>query len=56
MRPDRLWGPASLLSNGHSGMFSRGEVAGSEADHNFAEIKNGGAIPPLPHISSLYGA
>jgi len=23
-RPDRLWEPASLLSNGYRGLFSRG--------------------------------
>jgi hypothetical protein len=32
---------------------------GSEADHSSpssAEVKNGGAIPPLPHMSSWHGA
>jgi hypothetical protein len=49
-RPDRLWGPPSLLSNGHGGPFS-----GGKADHSppsRAEVKNGGTLPPLPHMSS----
>jgi hypothetical protein len=28
-RPDRLWGPLSLLSNGHRGLFLRGKAAGA---------------------------
>jgi hypothetical protein len=50
-RPDRLWGPLSLLSNGYRGTLSlgvkrRGE---GEAEHSppSTEVKNGGAIPPF---------
>jgi hypothetical protein len=28
-RPDRLWGPPSLLSNGYQGQFLRGKAAGA---------------------------
>jgi hypothetical protein len=28
-RPDRLWGPPSLLSNGYGGPFPRGKAAGA---------------------------
>jgi hypothetical protein len=47
-RPDRLWCPPSLLSNGV-------EWPDREADHlhpSSAEAKNGGAVCPLPHTSS----
>jgi hypothetical protein len=47
-------GPPSLLSNGYLGAFSPGvKRQGDEADHSppsSAEVKEGGAIPPLPHI------
>jgi hypothetical protein len=43
-RPDRLWGPLSLLSNGYQGPFSpRVKRQGREADHSppsSAEVKN----------------
>jgi hypothetical protein len=50
-RPDRLWGPPSLLYNGCRGAVSlvvKRQVR--EADHSplsSDEAKNGGAIPPL---------
>jgi hypothetical protein len=28
-RPDRLWGPLNLLSNGYRGLFLRGKAAGA---------------------------
>jgi hypothetical protein len=59
-RPDRLWGPPSLLYNEYQGFFPSGvKRPGREADHSppsSAEAKNGGAIVPLPHMSSWHGA
>jgi hypothetical protein len=51
--PDRLWYPLNLVSVLPPGVKRQGH----EADHSSpssAEVKNGGAIPPLPHMSSLY--
>jgi hypothetical protein len=49
---DRIWSPSSHLSNGYWGLFPPGlKRLGRKADHallSSAEIKNGGAIPPLP--------
>jgi hypothetical protein len=42
-----------------TGCFPRSKVAGGEADHSppsSAEVKNGGAMPPFPHMSSWCGA
>jgi hypothetical protein len=49
--PDQLWGPPSLLFSGYLGV----KWWGHEADHSppsSARVKKGGAIPPLPHLSS----
>jgi hypothetical protein len=54
-RPYRLWGPFSLISNGYRAVFPGVKQPGREADHSppsSAEVKNGGAILPLPHTSS----
>jgi hypothetical protein len=58
-RPDRLWGPPSLLFNGYRGSFPGVKQPGPEADHSppsSTEVKNCGAVSPLPHMSSWYGA
>jgi hypothetical protein len=57
--PDRLWGPPSLLSSGTGDDSLRVKRPGREADHSLpssGEIKNSGAIPPLPHVSSWHSA
>jgi hypothetical protein len=49
IQPPIQWVPGSLSS--------RVKRPGSEAYHSppsSAEIKNGGALPPLPHISSCH--
>jgi hypothetical protein len=59
-RPDRLWVPPSLLYNGCRGPFPPGvKRPGCGADsspQSCAEVKNGGAIPPLRHTLSWHGA
>jgi hypothetical protein len=46
--------PASyLMATG--GSYPGGKAAGREADHSASsniEVKNRGAVPPLPHVSS----
>jgi len=42
-RPDRLWGPLSLLSSGYRGLFLEVKRLVHEADHSprsSAEVKN----------------
>jgi hypothetical protein len=50
-------GPPSLLAIGYRGLILLGvKRPGREADHSppgSAEVKNDGAVPPLPHISSM---
>jgi hypothetical protein len=52
--PYWLWGLPSLLSYGYWGTFPKGvKRPRRELDHSppfSAEIKNCGAIPPLPHV------
>jgi hypothetical protein len=54
--PDQLWGSPSLLSNRYQGLLPPGDKgAGHEADHSLPssiEFNKGGAIPPLPHMST----
>jgi hypothetical protein len=55
-RPDRPWGPPSLLSNWYRGDFSlevkRPGRAAYHSTPSSAEVKNIGGIPPFPHTSS----
>jgi hypothetical protein len=57
-RPDRFWGPPSLLFNGYRGALSAWlKLPGREADHSppsSADVKNDGAVPPLLHMSSWH--
>jgi hypothetical protein len=52
---DRLWAPLSLLSIGYQGLFPPWvKQPGRQDDHSSpftAEVKNGGAIPTLPHAT-----
>jgi hypothetical protein len=57
--PDWLWGSPSLLSNGAGGRIPRIKTVGGEAGHSLpfsAEVKNGGSIPILTHMSSWHSA
>jgi hypothetical protein len=57
--PHLFWGPSSLLSNGYRVLSTGVKRLGREADHSppfCAEVKNGGAIPPFPHMSSWHSA
>jgi hypothetical protein len=52
-RPDRFWGPPSLLSNGYQGLFFLGvKRLGSEADYSpsSAEVKNAWSYTSTPPI------
>jgi hypothetical protein len=56
-RPDRLWGPPNLLSNGYQGSISPGvERSGLEADHSppaSAEVKTYTSTPPYVFMVQL---
>jgi hypothetical protein len=57
--PDRLWGSHSLVSNGHRELFPRLKLKERGTDRSppcSAQVKNGGATPPLPPMSSWTGA
>jgi hypothetical protein len=57
-RPDQQWSPPGLLSEGQ-GLFPRGQTwTGREADRllqSSGEVKSGGAVPPLLHVSYVCG-
>jgi hypothetical protein len=57
-RPTRFWGPSSLLSHWYRGSVSpkvnrQGIV---HSPPSSVKIKNGGAIPPFPYMSSRHNA
>jgi hypothetical protein len=53
-RPDPLWGSPSLLPKGTGDSFPGSKATGAWnlPLSSSAEVKNGGAIPPLSHTSS----
>jgi hypothetical protein len=57
-RPDRLWGPPSLLSSAYRGALSpvvpRLEREAGHSLPSSAEVKTGGAILPLPYTSQSH--
>jgi hypothetical protein len=46
-RPDRLWGPPTLLSNGYLGFFPGGKVAGAEVKKMWIYT----SIPPYAFVA-----
>jgi hypothetical protein len=58
-RPDRLWGPSSLLSNGYQGPFPWGKRPRHEVDHSpqpSAEVKNAWSYTSSPNTPSWLSA
>jgi hypothetical protein len=54
-----IWAYSASCSVGTGGCFLEIKRPGHEADHSppsVAEVKNCGAIPPLPHMPSWYSA
>jgi hypothetical protein len=52
-RPDRLWAPPSLLSNGYPGVKRQGR----EADHSLVpRSRKCGSIDPFPHTPTWRSA
>jgi hypothetical protein len=52
-RPDRLWGPPSLLYNGYRALFPGVKRQEREADHSprlVPRSRKRGSIHPLPHV------
>jgi hypothetical protein len=58
-RPDRLWGPPSLLFRGYRGFFSGVKLPGREVDHSpafIAEIRNDWSCTSAPPMYLCTGA
>jgi hypothetical protein len=53
-------GALSFLSNGYRRLFPKGAKRpvreANQSPQSIAEVKNGGAMPPLPDTSSCHGA
>jgi hypothetical protein len=57
--PDWLWDPSNLLYSRYNALSLEVKWPKREANHSTpysAEVKNGGAGIPLPHMSSWYSA
>jgi hypothetical protein len=57
--PDWLQGPPTLLSKWYNALSPEVKWWGCKSDHSppyLAEVKNGGAKPPLPHMPSWHSA
>jgi hypothetical protein len=54
-RPDRLWGPPSLLYNGYRRLFLRGVKLTTHLQL-VPRSRKCGSIPPLPHMPSWRSA